>query len=366
MTIRVLMLGPGEDIVGGISTLIETIVPVLEQQVDLLYFPTVKKRPLKESGKISLQNIALAPSQYARFLFALYRFRPKVIHLHTSQGIAWLKDTFYVLIAKILHCPVVLHVHAADFEELYGKKSRLMQRHTCKVMGLADAVIAVSGEWAKRLADIVPGERVFTFKNCIAVDAVSPYSSHQSRDGAGALFLGTVGPRKGAFDLLEAMGRLKSSNCSLQVWIAGHEEREGYLLRARARQEELQLGDRYKLLGTVHGAKKAELLSKASFFVLPSYNEGLPMAVLEAMAAGLAVVSTPVGGIPEVVKDGYNGFLVPPGDVKALADRLAILANDTHLQEEMGRRSREIAEKELDTKPYVKRLVALYESLVKP
>lgn len=362
MTIRVMMLGPGKGVVGGILTLAETLVPVLEQQVDLLYFTTVKRRPLKESGKLSLRNIALALSQYARFFPALQRFRPQIIHLHTSQGIAWLKDTFYVLVAKFYHCHIVLHVHAADFDDLYGNKSRFMQRYTRKVMELADAVIAVSEEWKKRLSGVVPVKRVFAFKNCIAVDAVSP-SSHRSKDGVKALFLGSVGPRKGAFDLLEAMVRLKSSSCSLQVLIAGYEERKGDLLKARDRHEELQLGDRYQLLGTVLGAQKTKLLSKASLFVLPSYDEGLPMAVLEAMAAGLAVVSTPVGGIPEVVKDGYNGFLVSPGDVEALSEKLSILTDNPDLRETMGRRSRGIAERELDVNPYVKRLVALYESI---
>jgi glycosyltransferase involved in cell wall biosynthesis len=360
------MLGPDWGLVGGISALTEALVPVLEQRVDLLYFPTVRRRPLKESGRVSLRNIALALSQYARFFPALYRFRPHIIHLHTSQGVAWLKDTFYVLVGKAHRCHIVLHVHAADFDELYGKKTRPVQYYTRKVMGLADAVIAVSEEWSKRLADIVPVDRVFTFENCIAVDAVPLSSSHRSKDGAKALFLGSVGPRKGAFDLLEAMGYLKSSGCALQVWVAGYEEREGDLLRARARLEELQLGDMYQLVGTVRGTEKTELLSQASLFVLPSYDEGLPMAVLEAMAAGLTVVSTPVGGIPEVVKDGYNGFLVAPGDVKALAEKLAILASDPHLCELMGQRSREIAERELDVNPYVQRLVALYESLVRP
>lgn len=364
MTIRVLMIGPGEGAVGGILTLAETLVPALEQYVDLLYFPTVKRSSLKGSGKISLRNISLALHQYVRFLFALYRFRPQIVHLHTSQGIAWLKDSFYVVLAKILHCHVVLHVHAADFDELYEKKSPLIQYYTRKVMELAGAIVAVSEVWRKRLGDIVPIDRIFTFKNCIAVDVFSPHSLHRSRNGVRALFLGSVGPRKGAFDLLEAMGYLKSSGCSLQVWIAGDEEREGDLLRASTRLEELRLKDLCELLGTVRGEKKAELLSKASLFILPSYDEGLPMAVLEAMAAGLAVVSTPVGGIPEVVRDGYNGFLVPPGDIDALVEKLLILASDPDLREVMGRRSHEIAVRDLDVKPYVRRLVALYESLI--
>lgn len=364
MAIRVLMVGPGEGIGGGILALVETLVPVLEQQVDLLYFPTVKQRPLKESGKFSLRNMALAISEYARFMYAVYRFRPHIIHLHTSQGFGWLKDTFFILIGKACRIHVVVHIHAADFDELYGKQVRFVQCYTRKIMRFVDAIIAVSTEWRDRLAQIVPIDRVFAFRNCIVIDKVVPHCFDCDTEGAWALFLGSVGPRKGVFDLLDAMGYVKSRGCSLHLWIAGYEEGEGEMLKARARLQELQLEGWCELVGIVRGAKKTELLNKASLFVLPSYNEGLPIAVLEAMAAGLAVVTTPVGGIPEVVKDGYNGFLITPGDVGTLAERLIFLASDPHLREVMGRRNREIAEHELDVKPYVQRLVALYESLI--
>jgi glycosyltransferase involved in cell wall biosynthesis len=148
--------------------------------------------------------------------------------------------------------------------------------------------------------------------------------------------------------------------------MAGGEERKGDRVRAMARREELQLVDKCQLVGIVDGAEKAELLSEANLFVLPSYDEGLPMAVLEAMAAGLAVVSSPVGGIPEVVRDGYNGFLITPGDIATLADKLAILASNPLLCKVMGQRSREIAQRELDVKLYIERLVALYESIASP
>ena len=364
MKIRVLMIGPGETVIGGITTLTRVVVPALERKVDLLYLPTVRTRPEKEGGKLSLRNVALAVSQHVRFLCARHRFHPHVIHIHTTQGIAWLKDTFYVLVGRACGCRVVLHVHSADFDVLYGKRGRLMQAYTRKVMGLADAVIAVSSEWMRRLAQIVPADRVFAFRNCITVNAHVLRRPHPSNGNARALFLGTIGPRKGAFDLLEAMRRLRSRGCSLQLWIAGDEQRKGDLIAAQTWLEESQLEDTCQLVGVVRGERKAQLLSEASLFVLPSHNEGLPMAILEALAAGLAIVATPVGGIPEVVKDGYNGFLVAPGDVEALAERLATLADDRHLREVMGHRSREIAEQELDVEPYVRQLVALYESLV--
>jgi glycosyltransferase involved in cell wall biosynthesis len=366
MPIRVLMLGPGDGVGGGISALVETIMPGLRQQVDLRYLPTVKWRPLRESGKISVQNMVWAISQFARFLYTLFQFHPHIIHLHTSQGLGWLKDTFFVFVGKSLGCRIVLHMHGGNFDKLYDKNPRFMQDYTRRVMSLADAIIAVSTEWRRRLAEIVPAEHIFALKNCIAVDAISPHLANRPSHIAKALFLGRVGPRKGAFDLLEAMGRLKTRNCPLQVCIAGDEERQGDQVRAISRLEELQLVDECQLVGIVRGAEKAELLSKAGFFVLPSYDEGLPMAILEAMAAGLAVISSPVGGIPEVVRDGYNGFLITPGDIATLAEKLAMLASDPHLCEVMGQRSREIAQQELDVKLYIERLVALYESIASP
>jgi glycosyltransferase involved in cell wall biosynthesis len=364
--IRVLMIGPGERIISGISALTETIVPVLKQQVDLLYISTVEQRPLTECGKFSWGNIALALSQYVRCLGALVRFQPNIIHLHTSHGIGWLKDSYFVLIGKAFGCHIVLHVHGGNFDEIYAKSFVLVQYYTRGVMSLVDAVITVSADWKRRLAGVVPVERLHAFRNCIAVDTFGPRSGQVVAENAKALFLGRVGQPKGAFDLLEAMSRLKSSGCPLYLWLSGDEERDGDWARAQTRLEELQLENICQVVGIVRGPKKAQLLNEASMFVLPSYYEGLPMALLEALAAGLPVVATPVGGVPEVIKDGYNGFLVHPGDVEALTEKLAILTNDQHLREMMGRRGREIAEQELDVKPYVNRLVALYKSLAGP
>ncbi len=361
---RILMIGPGKDIVSGITTLVEVLVPALEKRVTLFYFPSVSGRPVKESGRLSGQNILLAFLQYARFKVALLRSRPQIIHIHTSQGMGWLKDTFYIIIGKLFGAKIVLHIHAASFNSLYGGKNELVQRYTRWVMGLSDAIISVSDEWKDRLAGIVSAEKIFSFRNCITLDSLSSHSANQSSEKVQAMFIGSIGPRKGAFDLLEALGRLKSKGCVLPTSIAGYEEREGDLAKARSRLRELNLSDSCELPGTVVGEKKAELFANANLFVLPSYNEGLPMAILEGMSAGMAVVSTPVGGIPEIVRDGYNGFLVQPGDIAHLSEKLEILARDPGLCQVMGKRSREIVEK-LDVNPYVDRLLVLYNSLLK-
>ena len=363
MGMRVLMIGPGFAVTGGISALNQTVVPVLGQRVDLLYLPTVQQRPLSESGKVSLRNLGLIVSQYLRFLAALWQFRPHIIHIHTSWGIAWLKDTFFILVGKALRRPVVLHMHGGIFAQAHSSSRRWMQSYTRLMIGLVDAVIEISAARAAQLAQIAAPRRLVVLRNCIDTRALTMGPKDHSQSASRALFLGVVGRNKGAFDLLQAMAALKEKGCPLQLWLAGDEEAPGDLAKARALARELDVADRCRFVGLVRGAGKTRLLREADMLVLPSYYEGLPMAILEAMAAGLPIVATHVGGVPEVVQDGYNGFLVAPGDIEALAARLAILATDPDLRAAMGERSRESAERELDVRQYADRLVALYESV---
>ena len=199
------MIGPGEGVGGGISTLVETLLPVLEKRVSLFYLPSVKRRQLKDSGKLSFRNLIIAFSQYVRFIVALFRFRPHIIHLHTSQGIAWLKDTFFVMIGKAFRARVILHMHGGNFDTIYNENPRIIQWYTRMILGLADAVISVSNEWKIRLAKLIPADRIYPFKNCIDIQTFQQNGACKVSQVVNILFLGRIGPLKGAFDLIEAI-----------------------------------------------------------------------------------------------------------------------------------------------------------------
>lgn len=358
------MIGPGENIGGGIWALIETFLPALRQQVDLLYFSTVDGRPLKKSGKFTAENLLIAGSQYIRFLLAVLKYRPNIVHLHTSQGNGWLKDTFYILVSKGLGCRVILHMHGGNFHLNYNQSPRIIRWYTRRLLQMADMMIAVSGEWQNRLENIIPNGRIITLLNCVDVNVIKPPSCTENLPGpVHALFLGRVGPLKGTFDLIKALGIIRSRDCPLHTWIAGDEERHGDLKKAQTELDELGLTDTCDLLGYIDQDRKNQLLKEASIFILPSYYECLPMSVLEAMAAGLPIIATPVGGIPEVVENGSNGYLVPIGDIQSLADKIADLVVNYELRTTMGRRSRWIAERDFDAKSYVDKLVSLYTSI---
>lgn len=362
--IRVLMIGPGEGVGGGISTLVETFLPELKKHIEVNFLASVRNRALKDSGRFTFRNLIIALSLYFRFGIALVRYRPNIIHIHTSQGIAWLKDTLLVLIGKAAGCLVVLHLHGGNFDRIYDAYPRSLQAYTRKILKAADGLISVSEEWKNRLAKIVPANKVSAIRNCIDTHTFQSNGNRPGSDGVNLLFLGRIGPQKGIYELIEAFHAIQSDGTAKRLWLVGPEENPGDALNAQALLEKYQLTATCTLAGEVSRERAIQYFRDASIFVLPSYYEGLPMVVLEALSAGLPVVATPVGGIPEVVIDGENGFLVPVGDVQALKEKIEILCADAELRAAMGRRSREIAERELNVNAYVGQLIQLYSRLL--
>ena len=184
----------------------------------------------------------------------------------------------------------------------------------------AGAVLVLSTTWAEAVRPFsVPAPR-YVVPNPIRFSGVRP----GARNGFSLLFTGRLGQRKGVFDLVEAFARVMEQVPSARLACCG----DGQVVECRQRVQALGLSRQVEIPGWIEADALQHLLTEADIFVLPSYDEGLPMSLLEAMAAELAVVTTPVGGIPDLIEDGVNGFLVQPGDIDGLAARLiALLAN---------------------------------------
>lgn len=287
-----------------------------------------------------------------------FRRRPDVVHVHTAQAFSFVRASFYVLFAAaVWRRPVVLHVHGSSFHEFLDTDSRLLSALQRLVFGASDRVIVLSGYWKDVLEAHVPADRIHVLPN--AVDP-GDYIPQYRPSVPHVAFVSGLFDRKGVPELVAAIDRLEEETTTpFRVSIGGKGPRSDAVAALADRNPSVEY------LGYLSEAEKRVLLSAASIFVLPTHAEGLPIAMLEGMAGGNAVVSTPVGAIPEVV-DEDNGVLVAPGDADALAAALGRLVEDPAETESMGRTNRRAVERVYSWDVAVDDLLAIYADVLDP
>lgn len=259
------------------------------------------------------------------------------VHVNMAERLSLLRKGSVVVACRALGLPVVLHLHAAQLHHFYRRLPAPLRALTRWVFSLATSVV-VLGTASKRFVieelGVVPG-RVEILINGV------PEPSVLRRAAPGPvlklLFVGNLSERKGVSELLQAMALPDLAELPLSLTVAGGGDVAGYEAQARA------LGlpaERVQFAGWSDQATVAACMAEADMLVLPSYDEGLPLVILEALANGVAVVCTPVGEIPSVLHDGETALLVPPGDVAALGGALRQLALDAPLRERLERNGR--------------------------
>ncbi len=303
------------------------------------------------------RKVGVLIGAWAMYLALLASGRVGLLHVHAASRASFWRKCLFLLPAQWLRIPTVVHLHGAEFAVFFEREcGRRRQRAIRSVLARADAVLVLSSEWKRWVAGVSPRAPGEVFHNPVVVPRAPP--PDDGRDSRVVLSLGRLGTRKGSYDLLQAVAALHGRAVAVRLRLAGDGEIEAVRRRAR----ELGVQDEVTVLGWLgHDAKTREL-AQASVYALPSYHEGQPMSVLEAMAAALPVVATPAGGA-EAVSDGIEGYLVQPGDVDALARRLeALLTAPAHARA-LGRAGFAKVRDRFSADQLVPRVEALYRRL---
>jgi glycosyltransferase involved in cell wall biosynthesis len=265
------------------------------------------------------------------------------------------RKSVLLALARAAGAKTVFHLHGACFDSFIAGSGSVMRRWIRHTLESSSVVIALSTRWATFLQEFAPRAQVVVIPNSVPLP---PKARDESEPGR-ILFLGQVEPRKGIVELVEAVALLKERYPQVRLAIGG----QGHLEAVRRRAAALGVAEHVQELGWVTAGQKAHELARASIFCLPSHAEGLPMAMLEAMAAGKAIVTTGVGGIPDAVADGENGLLVEPGDVAALAAALERLLGDDEERRRLGERARATIEQRFQSGVVVQQISKVYQAL---
>jgi len=287
-------------------------------------------RPLDSRGPRSpVYSMWVLLTALAKILWGRLGGRLAGVHVNVAERLSFVRKGAIIAWAHALGLPVVLHLHA-QMQHFYRKLPAPLRALTRWVFSLADVVIVI-GPAARRFVTEelkVPAERVEIVIN--GVPAATQARRTRQADGVQrVMFLGNLGARKGVADLLQALARPGFDRERLEVTIAGGGDVEDY--RAQARQ--LGVDGFVRLPGWCDQAQTAALLANADVLILPSYDEVLPLVILEALANGVAVICTEVGEIPSLLTEGVDTLYVKPGDVEGIAAALQKVLGDPHLRE---------------------------------
>lgn len=291
--------------------------------------------------------------------------RISLLHCHVSMyGSFWRKSLFAVM-GRMFGIPVLLHLHGSKTKEFYRDLPPFAKRMVERQLAAAEAILVLSDSWRAFVLGLAPNARVVVLPNYVDIPvygSIGTHSMHESGsaeargDRINVLFLGMIGERKGVYDLLRAFAAAASGMPGLYLRLAGN----GEVGKARKFAERLGLQREVEFLGWVDAEARNGLLADTDVFVLPSYNEGLPVSVLEAMAWGIPVITTPVGGIPELIKSHINGILIPPGDLTALQEAIERLGKDAEIRRRMGLAGRNAVRLRFSRENTLPKLEALY------
>lgn len=333
-TLQILMLGPGLDVKGGISRSERLFMEHAPAEVEITHIST------KEDGS-ALFKTKVFLTALVKISWLLMREEIDLVHIHGSHRGSAFRQAMLTVLALLFRKSIVLQTHASEFHIFYDSLAPWLQKSLAWAFSKCDRFIVLSKSWQEFYTNKLKldPEQVTLLYNPVEVPSqVSPTSNSKPIK---FLFLGRIGERKGAFDLIKAFSLLpEEEKNNSQLIMAG----DGEVEEARNLVETLNVSDQITFPGWIDTKERDRLLDQGNVFVLPSYNEGLPLSMLEAMAWGLPVIVTPVGGISEIVRDGENGLVVEPSNVEQLSGAMKSLIVNEELRTSLGDQGRKSVE----------------------
>lgn len=275
-----------------------------------------------------------------------------IVHIHFSLSNSAKRKYPFFRLAKCLGKITVIHLHCgSQIDEIWSPVyQRMFEQCDCGVL--------LSESLRKKIEDhIGESNKLRVIYNPCPIVTEEVHYSKQNH----VLFSGTLYEGKGYLDLIRAFGRVAARYPNWKLIMAGN----GEVKRARVLATKLGIENQVYLLGWVSGEQKHRAFCEAKALCLPSYAEGFPMAVLDAWAYGLPVLTTPVGGVSDVAIDGINALLFNPGDVNMLSLKLEQIILDGELRERLAQESTKMATGPFSLDTVTRQVSDIYESLVR-
>lgn len=321
--IKVLVIGPDLESKGGISTVIKNFRnSFTEEDISLEIFST-----WKEGGFFKKQLYVI--KQLIIFIYLVSKNKYDIVHIHFAQDGSFYRKSIYARISKFYKARVIMHSHSSSFDLFYNKLNNNSKKSVISFFkNYVNQLVVLSEEWKNFYIQEV---NVDTSKIMMLANAVDDVEYSYDINSNIITMFGRLGTRKGTYDLLEVAEKVYSINSSLIFKLYGDGEVEK--IKKIITEREIK---NVEICGWISGEKKRNAIKSSGLNVLPSYNEGMPMAILETMSFGVPNLSTNIGGIKEVISSNQIGYIVSPGNIDLMVKKIIGFFESEEIRKEMS------------------------------
>ena len=341
---KVLMVGPESSGKGGISTVIRNFIHYFPQKQDwqMQYIFSWKEQ----------SKLRYAMRAFRRVLIDTREQEEAIVHFHVSQDASFYRKALLLKATK-KGTKTIFHMHAPNFDQFYEQSSVSKRRYIRQILNKVDLIVALGEEWGEYYQKLTR-TKVIVINNAVFVPQKNCYNAQSTN----VLTFGRICERKGSQDILTLAKRIQNDLPDIRFHLYGDTDETTPKIIGKMKQ----LGCNNVV---IHGwtTNQEELLTDCSLHLLPSYHEGIPMAILETMASGIPNLATDVGGVGQVVKDQKNGFLVTPGDVDQMEEAIRSFFASSEKRQQLSTNAKKMIEDHFSITAYLQAWEHVYESL---
>lgn len=361
---NIVILGPYSKEPGGVGNFLRLLVTELDDScVDVRYFAIGRRRLLLYSILLPIYLLF----DFVMYVIMLSAIAPDVVHINPSLARkALVRDFFYLYISKRMGCKVVFFIHGwhKKVYRFLDTRNQLVKLFLERFFSLPDKIIVLADDFKNQLMEFgIESPKIDVLPIMIEYNKYAKVAQEKEDAKTDILFLANFNFDKGIREVVQAVPIVlrRCGTHRIKFTLAG----DGPEMPKVAKMVKVQnISDDVEFTGYVDGQKKYDVFTNANLFVYPtSHGEGFPTVIAEAMAAGLPIIATGVGAIPEVLEDGVNGIILSKPDENELANAIVRLLKNPRLMKKMGERNREKA-KDYDVSVVCKRLVEIYNEII--
>lgn len=318
-------------------------------------------KTMLEIGSYSLKKLIRAQVVFFKLIWIFVTTRPKLCFYFISiKPPSIYLDMLFLLLLRVLKTKTILYIHGKGFQKLSKQSPLVNFFFKNPIISALNGALVLCEKLKKDIEFFIPKDQIFVLPNCIPDVDPKVFNAYcktkKKADKLCILYLSNLFPAKGTIEFLKMARMVIDSGKPVRFVLAGAATSASFHQKIEQIIFDLRLRDDVEMVGAVHGSAKERLFYECDIFVFPTHHEAFGLVNIEAMRAGLPIISTNEGCIPEMVIDGFNGYIVDPKDVEEISDRVLKLVNDEQLRIKMGQAGRKIYEEYFTKKVYEKKV----------